>query len=313
MTRPPKTRWPKTRWRCATAAELAGDPLEATAPPADHWLLVEHPGPWGGHAITESRLDPAVAAALAQWTRTHRARVALIRRPGASHRTRKTGQWFLADARPGHESIRRGSYTVESQLLDVLDAGERGVEHVEPIYLVCTHGKHDTCCALRGRPVAEALAGAFPQRTWECTHVGGDRFAANLVVLPHGIYYGHVPPHDAVDLAKRHDAGMLDLGRLRGRSSLLAPVQAAQHHARLATGEAAIDAYATLGFERTGPDTWLVRLAGPDGVPLAVTVRAVMREVTRPLTCGGGVPDRFRVFELVDLRREDGYDVESPH
>jgi len=297
-------------YRCSTAAELAGDPLEATAPPADRWLLVEHAGPWGRHAITESKLHPAAATALAAWTRASRARVALIRRPGAAHRTRKTGRWYLADARPGREGIRCGTFTDESQLVDILaDAGEHG-EHgqhgepsAEPVYLVCTHGRHDTCCALRGRPVADALARAYPQRTWECTHVGGDRFAANLVMLPHGIYYGQVTPREAVDLAKQHEAGVLDIERLRGRSSLPAPVQAAQHHARLASGETSIDAYPPLASERSGPDEWRVRLAGPDGVPVTVTVRATMRAVARPLTCTGTAPDRFRIFELVDLRR----------
>jgi hypothetical protein len=31
-----------------------------------------------------------------------------------------------------------------------------------PLYLVCTHGRHDRCCALRGRPVAKALAAFKP-------------------------------------------------------------------------------------------------------------------------------------------------------
>ena len=48
----------------------------------------------------------------------------------------------------------------------------------EPMLLVCTHGVHDTCCAVRGRPVAAALARRWPEATWECSHVGGDRFAA---------------------------------------------------------------------------------------------------------------------------------------
>ncbi|HEY3260584.1 MAG TPA: sucrase ferredoxin [Pseudonocardiaceae bacterium] len=292
------------KFRCATAAELAGDPLEATAPPADLWLLVEHAGPWGRHAITESKLQPSAAIALAAWTTASRARVALIRRPGAAHRNRKSGRWYLADARPGREGIRSGTYTDENQLIDVIaDHGRHGEPSAEPIYLVCTHGRHDTCCALRGRPVANALARAFPHRTWECTHVGGDRFAANLVMLPHGIYYGQVTPREAVDLAKQYQAGALDLERLRGRSSLPAPVQAAQHHARLASGETSIDGYPAVRIDQTAPTEWRVLLAAPDGRPVTVTVRAAARAVSRPLTCAGPAHDRFRIFELVDLRR----------
>src|SRR3712207_7671633 len=44
-----------------------GDSLVATAPPAQRWLLVEQPGPWGQEALTQSRFDGDVAPRL-----THR-------------------------------------------------------------------------------------------------------------------------------------------------------------------------------------------------------------------------------------------------
>ena len=70
----------------------------------------------------------------------------------------------------------------------------------DPLYLVCTHGRHDACCALRGRPVALELDRVRPGRVWETSHVGGDRFAANLLVLPTGEVYGRVLPFAASDL-----------------------------------------------------------------------------------------------------------------
>ena len=289
-----------TRLRCATAAELAGEPLAATAPPADRWLLVEHAGPWGRKAITESRLEPATAAALSRWAGANRARVVLIRRPRAAHRSSPAGRWFRVDARPGRERIRCGTYAGEGELVELLSDPAAGAPSTDPIYLVCTHGRHDPCCALRGRPVADALSTAFPERTWECTHVGGDRYAANVVMLPHGVYYGGVTPRDAVGLAKLHEEGTLDLERLRGRSSLAAPVQAAQHHARLAAeagAGAAIDAFHPLSCTPSGEDRWTVRLAGPGGAPVTVTVRATLRDAGRPLSCGATGPGRLRVFE----------------
>jgi hypothetical protein len=286
------------RLRCSVAAELAGDPMEATAPPADRWLLVEHAGPWGRHAITESNLDPVVAAELVRWTRTHRARVGLIRRPGAPHRTLKTGRWYLADARPGREAIRTGWYSAETQLLDVLGEPAPGEPSEEPIYLVCTHGRHDTCCALRGRPVADALARAFPERTWECTHIGGDRFAANLVVLPHGLYYGRLQPQHALEVVNLHESGHVDPRWLRGRSSMVAPAQAAQHHARQAGGDTRIDAYRVLSCEPQQQGEWLVCMVGDGGGPVEVTVRAWLHDAGRPLTCSATHPDRFRMFDV---------------
>lgn len=285
-------------FRCCVAAELAGDPMEASAPPADRWLLVEHTGPWGRRAITESRLDPEVVRAFGRWTTTNRTRVALIRRPRAAHRRRERhGCWYTVDSRPGREAVRAGRYEDEHDLLEVLADAGAGTPHHEPIYLVCTHGRHDTCCAMRGRPVAQALAAAFRERTWECTHVGGDRFSANLVVLPHGLFYGRVPPQHAVELAKLHESGHLDLQWLRGRCSLPAPAQAAQHHARLHTGETALDAFPVLACEATDGGGWRVSLGGPRPVTLHVRARLVATD--RALTCTGPHPDRYRVFDVL--------------
>lgn len=289
-----------TGLRCAESARLAGDPLEATAPPADHWLLVEHPGPWGRHAITESGLDPVVAAAFADWTRTHRSRVALIRRPGARPGYGPPRQWFLVDSRPGRESVRRGIVTAHRDLLDVLADPAAGTPSVEPIYLVCTHGRHDTCCAIRGRPVAAALVQRFADRVWECAHVGGDRFAANLVLLPHGLYYGQVAPQVAADLVERYARGHVHPALLRGRSSVVPAAQAAQHHARLATGETGIDALPVCSVGRLDDSTWSVRLDAESG-PVTVTVRARIVETDRPLTCSDTDAGRYRTFDLLGL------------
>ena len=73
--------------------------------------------------------------------------------------------------------------------------------------LVCTHARHDQCCAVRGRPVAQALARAFPDETWESSHLGGDRFAATMILLPHGLYYGRVPTADAAAIVERYLQG----------------------------------------------------------------------------------------------------------
>jgi len=288
-----------TAFRCADAAAIAGDLPVATAPPADHWLLVEHDGPWGRHALTDSDIAPAAVAGLATWADLHRARVVLVRRPGAAPRHEAAGRWCRVDSRPGAESVRWGTFDRDEDLLDVLADPHDGEPSTEPVYLVCTHGRHDTCCAIRGRPVAEALAGAFPGRTWECSHIGGDRFAANVVLLPHGLFYGQVPPSDAVRLATAYDDGTLDVDRLRGRSALPAPAQAAQHHARLATGDDGVDSLPVLACEPVGDGAWRVLLGGPTVV--TVTVRARMVDAGRRLTCSAGGPGRFRVFDLLEL------------
>ena len=68
--------------RCSVQALVRGDSGVATASPAQRWLLVEQPGPWGVDALIQSRFDPAVAPRLAHRARVEGVRVLLVRRPG---------------------------------------------------------------------------------------------------------------------------------------------------------------------------------------------------------------------------------------
>jgi hypothetical protein len=95
-------------------------------------------------------------------------------------------------------------------------------------YLVCTNGARDPCCAIRGAAVARALAEARPGCAYESSHLGGHRFAANLLVLPLGLCFGRLDVRTALALVDELDAGRLPLEHFRGRSSFTAEQQAAE-------------------------------------------------------------------------------------
>ncbi len=273
--------------RCSVRALLRGDSPLATAPPAQRWVLVEQPGPWGRDALQQSRFDPRVAPLLARRAREENVRLLLIRRPG-DRLTDSGRRWAYVDGRPGRERLW---WSVRSQDADLLDApwdGSVGEPAVGPTYLVCTHGAHDACCALRGRPLARALPAPGPADVWECSHLGGDRFAANVVVLPHGFYYGQVTG-DGGELVEAHAAGRVALRWLRGRAGLPPPAQAAQHAARSALGLLGVDDLPVVEVRQLPPpgggvERWTVRLAGPDG-ELSATVESRPGGEAALLTC----------------------------
>lgn len=293
--------WP----RCSFVADAAGDPREGSAPPAERWFLLEHRGPWGRTALAQSGIDPDAAAALSGWAAAEGGRVLLVRRPGRSGARSADGtapvrRWFRVDSRPGHESIRTGSFTAESELVAAVHRD--GEPHDGRLHLVCAHGRHDTCCAVRGRPLAAALAVSDPDGVWECSHIGGCRFAPALVLLPHGYALGGVPATDAPAVVRAYRDGVLDPRWVRGRSSLPPAAQAAQHHARAATGATGVDALglvaATSVRHPGGAPGWRVELTDPDCSVLLVE-RYV--DAGRPLTCAATAPGRMRVFDLVEI------------
>jgi hypothetical protein len=95
-------------------------------------------------------------------------------------------------------------------------------------YLVCTNGARDPCCAIRGPAVAAALERVAPGQAYECSHLGGHRFAANVLVLPDGLCFGRLDSRSAVALVEELEAGRLPLDHLRGRTALGPEQQAAE-------------------------------------------------------------------------------------
>ncbi len=212
---------------CAQAARGRGDAPAGTAAPATGWLLIEHPGPWAPQALAGAGLGPQVLQALSGRVRSDGWRVLLVRRTGRRGPPTDRGWWVLRGPRPDHPEgglLAGGRWREPSDLLAAAAVDADGPitspDESTPRFLVCTHGRHDTCCAVRGRPVVEALVSRWPGSTWECTHLGGDRFAANLLVVPDGTVYASVDDTDPVRLVQDHLDGRLDAAHLRGWSHL---------------------------------------------------------------------------------------------
>jgi hypothetical protein len=71
---------------------------------------------------------------------------------------------------------------------------------------------------------------------WQASHLGGDRFAGNVVFLPEGLYYGRVAPADAWPVLDEYLAGRIELDHYRGRSAYTFAEQAAEIAIRRTAG-----------------------------------------------------------------------------
>jgi hypothetical protein len=286
-------------------ALLRGDSGVATAPPARRWLLVEQPGPWGRDALLESRFDRRVASRLAARARELGVRVQLVRRAG-SRLVDSGRRWAVADTTAGVETVWWSTRESDAELLQLPWDGSVGTPSQEPTYLVCTHGAHDVCCAVRGRPLARALPrSGGPADVWETSHLGGDRFAANVVVLPWGFLYGQVP-EDGGGLVAEHAAGRVVLPFLRGRAGLAPAAQAAQHHARLELGLVGVHDLVprrvrAIADPAPGIERFDVVLAGPDS-DVVVTVESRLSTQAHRLTCAAPNAGHWRTWHPLDLQ-----------
>jgi hypothetical protein len=226
--------------RCADAARIRGEPLQASAVRYRRFLMLDVPGPWGSSALDGKHLGVGVARQLAQAAAAADVHVLLIRRPGrhpaaADDAQRRAPDWAFADTSPGMERVLWGAWREPGDLLNLdLTAaipGEATTAGPQRLVLVCTNGKRDQCCALRGRPVAAAVAAGTGWDTWECSHLGGHRFAATIMLLPTGDMFGRLDQQSALEVLRRFDAGHLVPSHYRGRAGQSFPVQAALHAA----------------------------------------------------------------------------------
>ena len=180
-------------------------------------------------------------------------------------------------AEGGGGAVRHDLGSHEHLVVADLPAGE---VIAGPVFLVCTHGRRDACCARLGGPLYEALAQHVPpERLWQASHLGGHRFAPNVVVLPHGIQLGRIPLDRVQEVVGIVAAGRIPLDLYRGRTLYSPSVQAAEIAARAATGWDEVDG---LALAADGGDR--VTFSTPLG---DVTVRVEERDgPAAPASCG---------------------------
>ncbi|MEI6229128.1 MAG: sucrase ferredoxin [Actinomycetes bacterium] len=229
--------------RCSVESLAADEPLAGSAPRARAWLILEQSGPYGFDALSDSHLPAEVRLALAEAGKETGTNVLLARPVGQHADTHVVGdsrRFWLAHCAPGGARMRSGvladAELTRPDLRDVLSAASHGElppwgsRTSDPLMLVCTNSKRDLCCALEGRPLAEALSAdpTTSESVLEVSHIGGHRFAPTVLLLPTGHVYGRLNAEQARSVLIGARSGkLLHPEHLRGRSSAAQPAQVA--------------------------------------------------------------------------------------
>lgn len=255
-------------FRCAEDAGARGEPLTGTASLADRFILVEFPTPWPHKALDAFADD--LRDSLAAACEATSAKLLLIRRPG--ERTPTVRRWAVYDVKQRRSCW--GEWTSEADLGALVDAAVSAPSahwSSDPVVLVCTHARHDACCGLRGRPVAAVLAEAHRDLVWESSHVGGHRFAANLVLPLDGTYYGRIESDTAVDVLDSHlEKSEISAEHVRGFSWMAPPAQAVAVETHRRWGPAGADDIVSASVVALGSDRWRVELTGGEVLPSSI-------------------------------------------
>jgi len=280
MTRPPF-------FYCSELSRGFAEKTYGTASVGDVWLLVEYPFWWASKAFQDSHLSPAVKSHLNRFLKSiPRSRLLFIKRDRLS----RSGEFhaFVVRCRERDPQIIQFRIKAYEELREIdlagiargsgVEALAAGVIRERPLYLICTHGKRDKCCAKFGYPLYKSLS-AQDTSVWQSSHVGGDRFAANLVCFPHGLFYAHMTLEMSRHVIAEYESRRVVLDKYRGRACYSYPAQAAEYFIRTEGRIEGLDALRQLDCARTGEKSWRVRFAAGEGLQEETVYEAQVRNV----------------------------------
>ncbi len=294
------------------SALASAEPLAGTAPTARAWIILEQPGPWGRDALLDSHLDRELGRHLEE-AKSRGVTTLLARHPDRPERSGSALRHaWIARTAAGGMLLRRGELDglgeVRQWDLDALARGELppfGAVESRPWLFVCTHSGRDRCCAVHGRALTATLMqrarSEQRERIWECSHVGGHRFAPVTLSLPSGAVHGRLDADEALEVLDRADRGSVLLSRLRGRSCFSPACQAAAIAVQQAAGIEGVDELDVLAVigDRAVPATMagpapldgsdahvLVEVRHRGGRAWRVRLESVPLEGLRPESCG---------------------------
>ncbi len=248
---------------CSELCLEANEPLAGTALHVDVWIMLEYRRAWQANALESNTLLDATNEWLKQTVLSFAAQ-GLVARPQFMRRPQKSAAMQLIVSRGDkltgialeREQDLHGLDVLRTELPDI--AG--------PQYFVCTNAKRDLCCAKFGRPTFAALHRAIPDRVWQTTHVGGHRYAPNVLALPVAALYGRVMAEDVPRFLQSTERKQLAHEFLRGRTAYSKIAQVAEHTLarQLSTAEVGEQLPADLKLLRESEQT--ATFATPNGV-----------------------------------------------
>jgi hypothetical protein len=238
---------------CSRASLAAGEPFAGTGVRGRAYVLLPVPkGQWGEREMNSGWASPEELAAV-RAARPGGVVVRLYNPP------QKPGGAILVHAGPDAPQAALAA------LLAVFAPRWPIEASPPPTLAICTHGTRDRCCAKWGfaafqqaRRLFEAGRSVF--RPAECSHLGGDRFAATGVFFPSGSMYAHLDAIDLEALCAAEAGGRLSPEAYRGR--VFDPPAAQLARAGLARAGLADSAAAPLIVEREDAGALEVRTGG---------------------------------------------------
>jgi len=208
---------------CSILTQQSGEPLAGTAPYAEHFVFISWPKKnWQYEALEAKGGFPQ---GLKKWMREQykvngKIKILLASRPGLEKHKADIfiypGRYYYSTVHPEEILDVLGSHFLH----DATPSFSLGKLEQDQIF-ICTHGRHDKCCAKFGQELADKMRYQVLRQKanveiWESSHIGGHRFAATMIDFPTGRAYGRLTPDAIPNFLESRKQGLVYGSAYRG-------------------------------------------------------------------------------------------------
>lgn len=242
-----------------TCSAQFAEPLPGTAKPAKLFIALEHQLGWSHDILDGGVWGDEITGRVEAWLDERGGVMQLIRKPGRIGQQPCDGvNVYIAHCTATDDSEIFLEHRMVADVEDLMTLDIRLGQPTEgatrldhPLYLICTHGKRDRCCAMKGRPLAGAMHNLFPDMVWETSHSKGHRFAPASILLPWNYSFGRLSAVEAKGVVEDAQKGIVHAEGCRGRGIYTPPAQVAELAVRRESDAWGVDDIARIDVDGT--------------------------------------------------------------
>ena len=220
---------------CSLLTRQSGEPLAGTAPFAKHFVFITWPKKYWQYEALDSK--GGFPEGLKEWMKAQSEITGKVSIRLVSHKelSNESVDIYIYPEKIHYSNIlpEEISGVLMSHFLNECNS-ENTAKNIEKDHiLVCTHGRHDKCCAKFGQELADNLRNHLKDRqdnieVFDSSHLGGHRFAPTMIDFPSGRAYGQLTTEEIPDYFESRKQGMVYAQAYRGSVFLPELVQVAE-------------------------------------------------------------------------------------
>ena len=220
---------------CSLMTRQTGEPLEGTAPFAKHFVFITWPKKYWQYEALDSR--GGFPEGLKEWMKVQSKITGKVSIRLVSHKelSNESADIYIYPEKIHYSNIlpKEISGVLMSHFLNECNSENKAKNIEKDHILVCTHGRHDKCCAKFGQELADNLRNHLKDQqnnieVFDSSHLGGHRFAPTMIDFPSGRAYGQLTTEEIPNYFESRKKGMVYAQAYRGSVFLSELLQVAE-------------------------------------------------------------------------------------